>query len=365
MLHRNKRTKKRKINKSPIVSPEHNQKKEESQQTNKTQENAAESKKATQSKPPPVIVNKVQNYQDIRKFMDSNQIQYQTTLLNSGDLKVNVPDADNYRKLTLSLNQEGNTWYSYEDKQSRPIKVIAKKLHPSCQPEEIKEDLLQKKLKIKEVTQLVKRTDKTVLPLFMLTFDKEEDVKTIYEIRYILNMKVEIQALRKSRLIPQCKRCQLYGHTHNYCNRDPRCVKCAAKHLTKECKKPRDSPAKCVNCGEPHPASYRGCIVAKELQKMRNEKEMVKDKRIESKNPREEVIQPINRRQHSSGLQYSEVVKTGTQINNGSDRYSQMLQKILDRMDEQEQKQDKVIGSIIQRLTKVESSVRVPPATKP
>jgi hypothetical protein len=29
---------------------------------------------------------------------------------------------------------------------------------------------------------------------------------------------------------------------------------------------------KCVNCGEGHPANYRGCIVAKELQKIKNKK---------------------------------------------------------------------------------------------
>jgi stalled ribosome alternative rescue factor ArfA len=31
---------------------------------------------------------------------------------------------------------------------------------------------------------------------------------------------------------------------------------------------------KCVNCGEGHPVNYRGCIVAKELQKIKNKKAM-------------------------------------------------------------------------------------------
>lgn len=106
--------------------------------------------------------------------------------------------------------------------------------------------------------------------MFMLTFSVDEDIKRIYEISYILGCKVEIQPLRKSKLIPQCKQCQAYGHTQKYCCRDPRCVKCTGKHHTKDCKKPESAKPKCIHCGEAHPANYRGCIVAIELQNIRN-----------------------------------------------------------------------------------------------
>lgn len=43
-------------------------------------------------------------------------------------------------------------------------------------------------------------------------------------------------------------------------------MKCTGKHLTKDCKKPIDA----TQCGEPHSANYKGCMVAKELQKLRN-----------------------------------------------------------------------------------------------
>ena len=47
-------------------------------------------------------------------------------------------------------------------------------------------------------------------------------------------------------------------------------MKCVGKHCTAEYTKQKDTPPKCVNCGEAHPANYRGCIVIKELQKIRN-----------------------------------------------------------------------------------------------
>ena len=39
--------------------------------------------------------------------------------------------------------------------------------------------------------------------------------------------------------------------------------------MTVLCKKEINQHPKCVNCGEGHPANYRGCIVAKELHKLR------------------------------------------------------------------------------------------------
>jgi len=36
-------------------------------------------------------------------------------------------------------------------------------------------------------------------------------------------------------------------------------VKCAQSHLTSECAKIPDTPAKCCNCSEDYPASYTQC----------------------------------------------------------------------------------------------------------
>src|ERR1044071_1059837 len=103
------------------------------------------------------------------------------------------------------------------------------------------------------------------LPMFILTFDKSEDIKKIYEIKYICHMKVKIEALRASNLIPQCKKCQRYGHTKNFCNRDFVCVRCSGNHNSTQCTKTKELPDKCCNCGDP--ANYRGCVIAKQHQK--------------------------------------------------------------------------------------------------
>ena len=78
---------------------------------------------------------------------------------------------------------------------------------------------------------------------------------------------MHFEAPHTKREIPQCMRCQQFGHTKNYCRNNPRCVKCAAQHLTSECpRKTKDDNVLCANCNEKHPANYRGCIIHKQLQ---------------------------------------------------------------------------------------------------
>ena len=54
-------------------------------------------------------------------------------------------------------------------------------------------------------------------------------------------------------------RCQQYGHTKSYCNKTFTCVKCGVSHNSKECKKSKETPAKCTLCRGNHPATYKGC----------------------------------------------------------------------------------------------------------
>jgi hypothetical protein len=255
------KTKKRKLQYSPTKSTPENIK-------NDTQKRALA--------PPPIIVSDCSDYSKLSKEL-GDKTGYKSKILNNNQIKINAKDETQYRELTKAMNEQKVQWHSFDNKQTRPIRVMAKDVHPSYSPEEIKEDLKAQGLKITEVTNKLKikrAMGKVVssikLPMFMLTFETDEDINKIFEIQYICNMKVRIEALKTSKLIPQCKKCQRFGHTQKFCHRDAVCVKCAGNHPTASCKKLLDQPPKCSNCGESHPANYRGCVIAKELQKRRN-----------------------------------------------------------------------------------------------
>lgn len=113
------------------------------------------------------------------------------------------------------------------------------------------------------------KTHLVPIPVHQLDFDHEENIEKIYKINGICSMSVKIEPIRvKSDKIVQCKRCQSFNHTANQCGKTPRCVKCAGKHWTHECPcAKRIINPKCANCMTTgHPANYRGCPFAKEMQ---------------------------------------------------------------------------------------------------
>lgn len=300
--------------------------------------------------PPPVIVDAVNNFSELHDKLRTTVSNLQMKIISNDNIKINVTDDESYRNLTSMLNKDGISWYSFENKQNRPIKVIVKNLHHSCEPLKIVNELRNRGYKAVDAVNKLKWKTKKPLNMFMLVFRQDEDINKIFKITDILGIRVEIQPIKKSKLVPQCKRCQAYGHTQKYCSKEARCVKCTGKHLTNECKKPNNVQPKCIHCGENHPANYRGCIVAKEMQQIKNN--LMKKPSLSQKPVRENQQKISNR-----PVSYSQAV-TGTlgakanaqrktQDSNSTD---QALQMILDKLN----KQEEMFSKFEERLTKLE-----------
>ncbi|KOX74675.1 Nucleic-acid-binding protein from mobile element jockey, partial [Melipona quadrifasciata] len=83
--------------------------------------------------------------------------------------------------------------------------------------------------------------------------------KDIYDINKLINTMICT--------ISQCFRCQANGHTKNYCNKRPICFKCTGNYLTSECPQQGEiENVKRYNCKGNHSASYKSCIIRKQLQ---------------------------------------------------------------------------------------------------
>jgi NACalpha-BTF3-like transcription factor len=104
---------------------------------------------------PPVIVGEVQNYQEMYNYLKkNNNPNFQTVLLNSGDIKINTEEEKDYRDITRALNQTNIELYSFENKLTRPVKVMARNIYASCSAEDIMKDLQNKNFAIMEVLQI-------------------------------------------------------------------------------------------------------------------------------------------------------------------------------------------------------------------
>jgi hypothetical protein len=107
---------------------------------------------------------------------------------------------------------------------------------------------------------------KRLTPVYHVILENVPQPSNILNLEYLLAVRVKITNFTKSKSVLQCHKCQGFGHSKNYCNIRPRCVKCAGSHETTECQK-TDRLARCVNCGGDHPANYRGCPAYKWEQK--------------------------------------------------------------------------------------------------
>lgn len=251
--------------------------------------------------PPPVFIEKVVDLKILIAELKRQNFEGKiTSLASNSSFKINCTSEDEYRKITSWLNTSKTEWHSFSNKQTRPLKVMARGLHSASSPDDIIQDLKNKGFNVLEAVNILCNKTKKPLNLFMLSFDNKEDASKVYEIKVINYQKVKIEELRKtSTRIVQCKNCQGFNHVKTYCHKQPRCVKCAGEHESEKCTKQVNEPPKCVNCGKPHTANYRGCEVAKELQRLRNTN-------VQKKNQnKQQGAKPLTRTEQSTNLSQS------------------------------------------------------------
>ena len=253
-------TKKRKASSSPRISPA---------------KPAVPDKPAakTPPKPPPIFV-QGKGLHEITTFLKTNNLKATTKAMRlANNFKINPVNEEEYKKTSQWLNDTKAEWHTFENKHTRPLRVMARGLHKDTNPDDIAADLVAQGFKIannQAAVNIKNSRTKQALNLFMLSFQHEQDPKAVFGIRFIERQIVKIEEIRnKRRNIAQCKKCQDFNHTQAFCHRKPACVKCGGAHLTQTCTKSKDEPAKCVNCNGAHPASYRGCTYAANLQQAR------------------------------------------------------------------------------------------------
>ncbi|KAF7382276.1 hypothetical protein HZH66_013708 [Vespula vulgaris] len=107
-------------------------------------------------------------------------------------------------------------------------------MHPRTGTGTIIDELKKINLQVKQIN-IIKRDTKQLLLLFFIELEPNNNSKDIYKIDKLLNTIVSSESPKTKRDIPQCLRCQSHGHTKNYCNETPACVKCAGKHWISSC----------------------------------------------------------------------------------------------------------------------------------
>lgn len=345
--------------------------------------------------PPPFRISEIDNIKTIISLIDSipdkgENFKFSLKALNNNVIKVFPENQETWEKCGKTFQSANLQFVTYENKITRPIKVVVRGLHQSTDIEEIIEDLKDKGFKAigannvkivewieiqqpqlqpnqetdssQQVYQKQYRKKLVGLPIFHISFENTQDVEEVFNLKSILHTRVVVEPLKKGDdIVPQCLRCQSYGHTRRYCFRAPRCVRCAGEHFSEKCElgKFTKDPL-CVNCGEKHPASYRGCAVAKAMQKQRRKQPNDKNEK-DKKNTSQEVKTQAPPPKPNTGRGYARAVKGA---NNGPQNVNiesstsldqnMYLALILSKLDQQSQE----INWLKEKIQKLEHDKR-------
>ncbi|GBO18446.1 putative RNA-directed DNA polymerase from transposon X-element [Araneus ventricosus] len=179
-------------------------------------------------------------------------------MMNNDKLKIFPPTPEAHKAIQNKITQDGMKSHTY-DNDEKQIKVVIRGLSKDFDTSVIISHLQNQGFAPTLCHPIRNRQSTTNFNLFLVTLPKIPKSKEIYQIEFIGRMRVTIESLRKKQSPGQCYNCQEFFHHSRLCTRNPKCIKCAGPHRSRECPKPKDTPSKCLHCNCPHTANFTGC----------------------------------------------------------------------------------------------------------
>lgn len=186
--------------------------------------------------------------------------------------KIFVENNDQYRKLRSVCNEKGIYYHCHPLSDELLDKFVIYGLHADTPITLIETALARVGVSPHAVVNLnVKKPRWDGHATFQVQFKRTDKVtlEQLQEIRAISFLKVRFERYRGRGLVTLCPNCLNPGHGSTGCGLPARCIRCGQDHKSTECPERTDKAdpkshipnekVKCANCGEKHPANYRGC----------------------------------------------------------------------------------------------------------
>ncbi|KAJ8915545.1 hypothetical protein NQ315_012428 [Exocentrus adspersus] len=206
---------------------------------------------------PPVILRKQDRWMEVQKLLTTQHIRYTKAKLINDGVAIYPCSPQDHRALTRTLTDKGEEYHTFTLSEERTLRVVIRGIPAGITPSEVQLDLEQQGFPGAIVHRMAGRQNRQEMPLVLV--QAQADQESILQVTRCCSLVVRVERQRKQQVATQCHRCQRFGHGQSRCTAAPKCVKCGENHSTHECKKTRDTPARCANCAGPHPASYLGC----------------------------------------------------------------------------------------------------------
>ncbi|GFW65442.1 uncharacterized protein TNCV_4410501 [Trichonephila clavipes] len=96
-----------------------------------------------------------------------------------GYIKIEAKNEKDHEEISNYLKNKNLEFYTIKPPITRPLKLVIKGLPVDIDPEDIKNDLISKGIKIVKTTQLKRFVSKTPLPIYMIEIERDENVNDI------------------------------------------------------------------------------------------------------------------------------------------------------------------------------------------
>jgi len=277
-------------------------------------------------KPPPITINGVKHFDKLKQLLICEEPaghEQKFKIISNNETKILTTNESQFRSTIKTLEENNIEYYRYQLKSEKPFRVVLRGINHDSDPGIIKSELYDHGHEVIKITniQIKKKSDPKnknsewthiSLPLFFVDLKARENNKDIYNIKLLCHQVIKIEPPRKNKEVPQCKNCQAFGHTQNYCHRTAVCVKCGESHRTTDCPKPKKAKAKCANCDENHTANWKGCSAYKKAIERAHPKQVTAVQRIQQKST-QNVTENVSYAQIASTSSTSKVHQTASQ----------------------------------------------------
>ncbi len=245
------------VHKNPLSSQHPNL---STQNNPTTQKSLKQNESPEKPKIPPIIIRDPKYWLKIHKLITENHVNIEDPKKHPLGIQILPKTSDDHRTATKLLKEKNVEYHTYFLKEEKKLNIIIKGLGKKFSLDDVENELLELGFGPSEI-QWYKSGPNRNVETELIKLLIPQDQTEIFKITHICHMRVYISHQRAptTKHIPQCHNCQKFGHCSSNCFAEPKCHRCAGNHHYKDCKKPRDTPAKCLNCEGDHPASFRNC----------------------------------------------------------------------------------------------------------
>ncbi|GFV08409.1 nucleic-acid-binding protein from transposon X-element [Trichonephila clavipes] len=206
---------------------------------------------AARPKVPPIMFkHKKENYKIMIKDLNKDFPNCDVKLAGKY-LKIFTTSTDEHRIVTDYLKEKCEKFYVINPPDSRPQKIVIKRLPVSTEIGEIQADLTSQGFCVEKVAELTRSKTKSPLPIFMVELERNPDSPDIFQLKKCCYLAVQVDTFNRRPGVSQCYNCNLFNHSSKNYHMRTRCLKCGESHRTSDCPiKEKITNPICINCNK-------------------------------------------------------------------------------------------------------------------